>query len=201
MNYLKINRFWQSFILFIAPIILTLLIIFRNGMTPWMWLLCLHLPFLMFHEAEEYVLSPVSFKDFFNLKSIFGSGNNSDIPLDDGYVFQVNILIAWPLVILGALLANVAPWIGLSMIWFEIILNNVMHTMFFQSQGKKPSYNPGMLTNCLILVPYSVVVIVAAAGLLHWWDWVLSVVLGGGVCFLLARKTSKRLKLAKTSSK
>jgi hypothetical protein len=66
----------------------------------------------MLHEIEEYVLSPVSFKEFFNLKTPFGSQTDSNFPLDEGYVFQVNIVIAWPVIFIGALLANVAPLIG-----------------------------------------------------------------------------------------
>ncbi|HNS17176.1 MAG TPA: HXXEE domain-containing protein [Bacteroidales bacterium] len=103
-------------------------------MAPFQWLLWLHLPLLMFHEAEEYVLSPLSFKEFANLKTRLGSGTDPEFPLDEGYVFQVNIIIAWPIIIIGAILANIAPWVGFSMIWFELAINNVMHTIF--SRGK-----------------------------------------------------------------
>lgn len=196
MDYRRVNHFWQSLTLLLAPILLTLLILFRREMSAWMWMLALHLPLLMLHEAEEYVLSPVSFKDFFNTQSPFGSGQDPNFPLDEAYVFQVNIAIAWPLVILGAALADIAPWVGMSMIWFEIVINNIMHTVFFQG-NRKPSYNPGLVTNCLVLVPYCIVVIVAAAGFFHWWDWALSVVLGLGVAAILGAKTRGRLKSLK----
>jgi len=196
MDFRKINYLWQSLILLLAPILLTLLVLFRTEMSPWMWLLALHLPLLMIHEAEEYVLAPMSFKEFFNTKSPMGSGQNPDFPLDESYVFQVNIMLAWPMVIIGAALADIAPWVGMSMIWFEIILNNVMHTVFFNG-GKKPTYNPGLLTNSLVLVPYCIVVIVAATGFFSWSDWVLSLVLGAGMAVLLASKTRGRLKAQK----
>jgi hypothetical protein len=61
----------------------------------------LHLPFIMFDEIEEYVIAPQSFKEFFNTRSPLGSGDNPDFPLDEGYVFQVNLGIAWPLIIIG----------------------------------------------------------------------------------------------------
>lgn len=89
----------------------------------------------MFHEAEEYVLSPLSFKEFANLKTRLGSGTDPEFPLDEGCVFQVNIIIAWPIIIIGAILANIAPWVGFSMIWFELAINNVMHTIFFQGKN------------------------------------------------------------------
>ena len=37
----------------------------------------------MLHESEEYVLAPLSFKEFFNLKSPFGSKTDPNFPLDD----------------------------------------------------------------------------------------------------------------------
>jgi hypothetical protein len=137
MDYRKINRLWQSATLFLAPILITLLIWLRPSMDPYQWLLWLHLPLLMLHEAEEYVLSPMSFKAFLNLKTFVGSKTDPNYPLDEGYVFQVNIMIAWPVVILGAILAPVIPWLGFSMIWFELIVNNIMHTILFQ--GAKPA--------------------------------------------------------------
>jgi len=196
MDYGKINHFWQSLNLLLAPILFTLLIIFRQEMTLWMWLMALHLPILMIHEVEEYVLAPKSFKEFANLNSPLGSGKDPEFPLDEAYVFQVNILIAWPVIILGAVLANVAPWIGMSMIWFQIVINNVMHTVGFQTG--KPTYNPGLLTNCLIIVPFCVFAIVTAFGFFHWYDWALSVLVGVGISALLMRKTFGRLATLKS---
>ncbi len=45
-------------------------------------------------------------------------------------------------------------------------------------QGKKPSYNPGLVTNCLLLLPYCVVTLVAAAGFFHMPFCLLSVPAG-----------------------
>jgi len=198
MNYRKVNRFWQSCTLLLAPILLTLLILFRGSLTPWMWLLSLHLPFLMLHEAEEYVLSPLSFKDFINTKSPLSVGL-PEFPLDEGYVFQVNLVLAWPVIILGAALANVAPWIGMAMVIFEIVINNATHTVAFQ--GSKPSYNPGLVTNCAVLVPYSVVALVSAARFFSPLDWVLSVLLGAGICAFFALKTGGRMRRAKAEAR
>jgi len=191
MNYHAVNRIWQSATLFLAPPLIVLLIWFKPQMNLYQWLLCLHLPLLMLHESEEYVLAPLSFKEFFNLKSPFGSKTDPNFPLDEGYVFQVNIAIAYPVVILGALLANAAPWIGFSMIWFELIVNNVMHTILFQ--GAKPSYNPGLITNSFVLLPYGMVTLLVAAGFFTPLDWALSAVLGVGIAAALGMKTRGRL--------
>jgi 3',5'-cyclic AMP phosphodiesterase CpdA len=191
MDYRKINRLWQSATLFLAPILITLLIWLRPSMDPYQWLLWLHLPLLMLHEAEEYVLSPMSFKAFLNLKTFVGSKTDPNYPLDEGYVFQVNIMIAWPVVILGAILAPVIPWLGFSMIWFELIVNNIMHTILFQ--GAKPSYNPGLITNSFLLLPFGTWTLLTAVGFFTPLDWVLSVVAGGLIVAYFATKTRGRL--------
>lgn len=191
MNMQKINRFWQSANLFLAPVLLVVLIYYRDSMTFYQFLLWLHLPFLMIHEIEEYVLSPLSFKEFFNLKTPFGSKTNPNYPLDEGYVFQVNILIAWPAVIAGAVFADVAPWIGFSMMLFELTINNLMHTIIFQPD--KPIYNPGLITNSVLLLPLGALTFITALQFFHWYDWVISVVLGAIVVGSLAFKTTSRL--------
>ncbi len=192
MNIQKVNWFWQSANLFIAPVLLVVLIYFRNSMTFYQFLLWLHLPFLMLHECEEYVLSPLSFKEYFNIKSPFGSKTDSNFPLDEGYVFQVNIVIAWPLIIVGALLANIAPWIGFSMMLFELTINNFMHTIIFQSG--KPKYNPGLITNSFLLLPLGTITFITALQFFHWHDWIFSIILGALIGGLLAFKTRSRLK-------
>jgi hypothetical protein len=191
MNIQKVNWFWQSANLFIAPVLLVILIYFKDSMTYYQFLLWLHLPFLMLHETEEYVLSPLSFKEFFNLKSPFGSKTDPNFPLDEGYVFQVNILIAWPAVIIGALLANIAPWIGFAMILFELTINNFMHTIIFQKG--KPAYNPGLITNSLLLLPLGTITFLKALQFFHWYDWILSITTGAIICGLLLFKTRRRL--------
>ncbi len=191
MNIQKVNWFWQSANLFIAPVLLVILIYFRNSMPLYQFLLWLHLPFLMIHECEEYVLSPLSFKEFFNVKSPFGSKTDPDFPLDEGYVFQVNILIAWPAVIIGALLANIAPWIGFSMMLFELTINNFMHTIIFQSG--KPAYNPGLITNSVLLLPLGTITFLTALQFFNWYDWIFAILLGGAICGLLLFKTRSRL--------
>ena len=159
-------------------------------MTFYQFLLWLHLPILMIHEIEEYVLSPLSFKEFFNLKTPFGSRTDRNYPLDEGYVFQVNILIAWPAIIIGAILADNAPWVGFSMMLFELTINNLMHTIIFQPD--KPTYNPGLITNSVLLLPLGTVTFLTALPLFQWYDWVLSILAGALVVGLLAYKTTSR---------
>jgi len=197
VNIRRVNRIWQSATLFLAPPLLVLLIWLRPSMSTYQWLLWLHLPLLMLHEAEEYVLAKTSFKEFFNLRSPLGSKVDPDFPLDEGYVFQVNLGIAWPIIVIGALLAPVAPWIGFAMIWFELIINNAMHTIGFQ--GDKLGYNPGLITNSFVLLPYGMWVLLTAAGFFRPLDWALSVVLGVGISAALGAKTRRRIATLRTA--
>ena len=195
MDFRKINRFWQSLTLLLGPIAITLLIIFKGGMSLWIWLLWLHLPLLWFHEAEEYVFAPMDFVTFVNLKTVLGSGTDPDQPVSQGYTFLVNVGTFWLLIILGALLGNIAPWLGMSVVVAQLVMNGLTHTIVFQ--GRKPSYNPGLLTTSILLIPYCIVMIVVAASFFAWWDWVLSVTLGIG---LFAAFLSTTLRLKKTAS-
>jgi len=77
------------------------------------------------------------------------------------------------------------------MIWFELIINNIMHTVLFQ--GAKPSYNPGLITNSFLLLPYATVTLIVAAGFFTPLDWLLSVTVGGLILAFFATKTRSRI--------
>jgi hypothetical protein len=99
------------------------------------------------------------------------------------------------MVILGALLYNIAPWVGFSMMLFELTINNLMHTIIFQPE--KPVYNPGLITNCVLLLPLGTLTFLTALPFFHWYDWVFSVVAGALIVGLLAYKTTSRQGKAK----
>jgi hypothetical protein len=94
-------------------------------------------------------------------------------------------------IIIGAILANIAPWIGFSMMLFELTLNNFMHTIGFQTG--KPTYNPGLITNSVLLLPLATITFIIALQFFQWNDWVLSVITGAALVGLLAFKTKSRL--------
>ncbi len=150
-------------------------------------------PFALFDDSWNWRIRIITFefKEFFNLKTPFGSKTDPNYPLDEGYVFQVNIVIAWPVIIIGAILANIAPWIGFSMMLFELTINNFMHTIGFQTG--KPTYNPGLITNSVLLLPLATITFITALQFFQWYDWVLSVIAGAALVGLLAFKTKSRL--------
>ena len=87
----------------------------------------------------------------------------------------------------------------LSMILFQVIVNNAMRTIGLQHG--KPIYNPGLLTHCLIVVPYCVYAIYQAYDFFLWHDWVLSLLFGVDITALLMQKAFGRLAAHKSETR
>ncbi|HUK73371.1 MAG TPA: hypothetical protein VLW50_32250, partial [Streptosporangiaceae bacterium] len=135
MDFVRINRYWPLVVGgVVAPVVLTtllLLLVKDSGAVSYQWLLWLQLPLFNFHEYEEYFL-PGGFKHFINVDSPLASKPPSeDAPLNDPYEFGVNAFF-WTIIITGALLANVAPWVGLIGVMLQLCVNNFTHTVVFQ---------------------------------------------------------------------
>lgn len=79
----------------------------------------------------------------------------------------------------------------------EVLINNATHTILFQ--GVKPTYNPGLITNSFLLLPYGMVTLLVATGFFSPLDWAISLIIGIGVSALLGLKTRKRLASRKES--
>jgi len=119
-------------------------------------------------------------------KFVFGSGFIGHADLLE----KLNTFL-WPVIIIGALLANVAPRVGFSMMIFELTVNNFMHTIIFQSG--KPAYNPGLITNSVLLLPLGTITFITALPIFQCRDWIFSIILGALICGFLAFKTRSRL--------
>jgi hypothetical protein len=202
MNFKKINNVWQLLgggVL--APAIVTVLVLvwfFNPTVNRYQWLLWLHLPLLMFHEFEEYVL-PGGFKDFINTKTFVAPDPPvEDVPASEPYCFAVNMGF-WLWIILGALLANIAPWVGFVPVMLQVLINNFTHTFAFQ--GRQRGYNPGLVTTIVILMPYCTLVIgyIILANVFAPLDWFLGIVSGLIVMAVLLTITLTRLKRAKVA--
>lgn len=197
MDFKKINNTWQLLgggVLAPAMITILLLLWFTDpALNRYQWLLWLHLPLLMIHEHEEYVL-PGGFKEFANTKTPFALVPPvEDVPLNEPYLFAVN-MGAWLWIILGALLANIAPWVGLGPVIFQLLINNFTHTFAFQ--GKQRGYNPGLVTTIVILVPYCTLVIgyLVLARVFTPLDWLLGIASGLAIPAILSLITLARCK-------
>lgn len=199
MFFKRVNQLWQRAgggVL--APCVLTVLILTwftLPGLNPYAWLLWLHWPLLMFHEFEEYVF-PGGFKEFLNAKTpLAHTPPLEDVPLNEPYVFAVNIGL-WAWIIAGALLAPVAPWVGLGPVLLQLLVNNITHTVAFQTRQR--GYNPGLLTTIFVLMPYCTLVIwyIIFTNRFTPLDWVLGIASGLAVPAILLTITRTRNKRA-----
>ena len=66
-----------------------------------------------------------------------------------------------------------------------------MHTILFQ--GATPAYNPGLITNSFVLLPYGTWTLLTAAGFFTPLDWVLSIEAAAVIVGYFATKTRGRL--------
>ena len=194
--YKTYNNIWERVGIFLGPILITIFICFKFTDPNFSWLAFLywiHLPLVMIHETEEYILSPIGFEKFANFYTVLSKDPpEEDSPLSPAYKLFVNMSI-WIWAILGALLVTVLPWVGMGLIFFQLLINGIQHTIIFQI--KKPGYNPGFLTTWLVLNPFCVVTIFYAyyANALSSLDWLLALILGVGfIGILLLKTTSKR---------
>ena len=178
MDFARIDRYWPLLVGgVLAPIVLTVLVTLRvmgTDMAFYQWLLWLHLPLFNFHEYEEYFL-PGGFKHFINTETPLASTPPSeDAPLNDAYEFAVNAFF-WVMIIAGALLATVAPWVGLIAVVLQLAVNNFTHTLVFQSRHR--GYNPGLITTVFVLMPYCTLMIsyIVWKGIFTPADWLLGI--------------------------
>lgn len=196
--YKTYNDIWTRLGAFLGPILITVFICVKFTDPGFTWLAFLywvHLPLIMIHETEEYILAPVGFEKFANYFTVLSKDPpEENSPLSPAYKLFVNMSI-WIWAILGGLLVYIVPWVGMGLIIFQLLINGIQHTIIFQI--KKPGYNPGFLTTWLVLNPYCVVTIFYAyySQALTSMDWILALVLGVGfIGVLLAKTMSKRSK-------
>jgi hypothetical protein len=190
MNY---NAVWQRAAVFLGPVILTLLICIKwtdPGFTWLAFLYWVHLALIMIHETEEYVF-PGGFTRFVNTETILGKNPpEANSPATPGYTLFVNMSI-WIWAVLGGLTADTLPWIGMGLIFFQIVINGIQHTAIFQI--KKTGYNPGFITTWLILNPFCVVTIFYGykSNIFTTMDWVLALIVGMGYIGILMANTMR----------
>jgi hypothetical protein len=197
MNYDSINRLWQKSLILLIPlisIILGIVYYFNQNEDIIVYLYWIHLPILMIHEFEEYVF-PGGFKEFFNKKTVFALDPvENDVPLNEPMIFWINIGV-WIFIILGALLVNIVPWLGLIFILFNGLFNGFGHLFLFQIKVR--GYNPGLVTTILFVVPLSVLVVLTIHNqtLFSVSDWIISI--AGGIVIGALLPISAKIRIKK----
>jgi len=112
-----------------------------------LFLLLLQTPLYMLHEAEEYIF-PGGFGRFFNI-DIFKL-QTKDKPIDENFVFYVNILVVWIILPTFGLLAAKDYQYGLWIPYFSFFAG-VAHIALGIKARKR--YNPGLIVSLLLNIP------------------------------------------------
>lgn len=176
MNLKQFNSLWPKLGGFFAVIIFVVVLILWNQkpeISKLSLLFWLNLVVLMLHEFEEYVF-PGGFKHFINQKTFFTLPNHDEI-FGERTIVIINLGI-WLLIILSALLAEIAPWFGLGLIIFNFV-NILGHLVLFQT--KSPGYNPGTVT-AILMIPFLVIALkfVIEQSLISPIGYILAIVIG-----------------------
>lgn len=115
-----------------------------------LFILLLQTPLYMIHETEEW-LFPGGFGTFFN-RYIFKLPD-SDNPMDENFIFRVNIGIVWLALPIFGLLSSVDYRYGLWIPYFVIIAGIYHIGIAIKSRR---FYNPGLIVSVTLNIPVGI---------------------------------------------
>ncbi len=192
----KINTLWQAVGgAILAPILIVLVVIdsfMYNYLSAYQTFMWLNLAFLFFHEFEDYILNPNGFKHFFNYHSGFATKpHKANEPMSEKVIFAINGC-AWVWAILAAVFATSLPWLGISFLITNSLVNCFAHTVLFQLSHK--SYNPGLITVVLLFIPLYTTILwyTIAFSILTAASWALAIVIGIGMTLAMSAAIRKK---------
>jgi hypothetical protein len=114
-----------------------------------LFLILLQTPLYMLHETEEYVF-PGGFGKFFNM-DIMGLATENK-PLDENFIFTINISLVWVLLPIFGLLATVDYQFGIWILYFSLFAGLAHIALGIRA---KKLYNPGLVVSLLLNIPVS----------------------------------------------
>ncbi len=166
-EYLRwLRRDWAKAGLIAAGFLLVMLFAFVRQSEFLIFVLLLQTPLYMLHQGEEYVF-PGGFGAFFN-RHIFKPGTDEG-PVDESFIFAINIGLIWIALPACALLALVDVNFGLWTPNFSVFAG-VAH-IALALRARKVS-NPGLVVSLVVNIPvgvWSVLTLVEQGVLDSWW--------------------------------
>ena len=111
------------------------------------FVLLLQTPLYMLHQTEEYIF-PGGFGKFFNTK-IFNL-ETVDEPLDENFIFYVNVIIIWIVLPIFGLLSLLNYGLGLWLPYFSFFAGIAHVTLALKARRL---YNPGLIVSLFINIP------------------------------------------------
>ncbi len=147
--YSWLKRDWAKVGFVVSFFLFVFLFVFVKNMDFIIFLILLQTPLYMLHETEEYVF-PGGFDIFFG-RDIFKikSGPN---PLNENFIFFVNIMYIWILLPLFGLLSLCNYNLGIWIPYFSFFAG-IAHIIL--SIKAKKIYNPGLIVSIVLNIPVS----------------------------------------------
>ena len=145
--FLWLKKEWAKVGLILSIYLFVLLFVFVRKYDFVLFILLLQTPLYMLHQTEEYIF-PGGFGKFFNTK-IFNL-TTEDKPLDENFIFYVNVILIWVILPVCGLLSTLNYNIGLWLPYFSLFAG-VAHVAL--ALKAKKLYNPGLMVSLFINIP------------------------------------------------
>ena len=145
--FLWLKKEWAKVGLILSIYLFMMLFVFVRKYDFVVFILLLQTPLYMLHQTEEYIF-PGGFGKFFNTK-IFNLVTE-DKPLDENFIFYVNVLLIWIALPVFGLLSTLNYSFGLWLPYFSLFAG-VAHIALALKARKL--YNPGLLMSLFINIP------------------------------------------------
>ena len=144
-NWLK--KEWAKVGVILSIFLLVVLFVIVRQYDFVIFILLLQTPLYMLHQTEEYIF-PGEFGKFFNTK-IFNL-ETEDKPLDENFIFFVNVILIWIVLPIFALLSTINYQYGLWIPYFSFFAGIAHVALAIKA---KKIYNPGLIVSLLINIP------------------------------------------------
>jgi hypothetical protein len=145
--YHWLKRDWAKTGLIVSIFLFVFLFVFVKNSDFVLFLILLQTPLYMLHETEEYIF-PGGFGRFFNIDIL--KLNTEDKPVDENFIFYVNVILIWIILPTFGLLAAINYQFGLWIPYFSFFAG-VAHIALGIKARK--CYNPGLIISLLLNIP------------------------------------------------
>jgi len=145
--FLWLKKEWAKVGLILSIYLFVMMFVFVRRSDFVVFILLLQTPLYMLHQTEEYIF-PGGFGKFFNTK-IFNL-LTEDKPLDENFIFYVNVLLIWIVLPGFGLLSTLNYSFGLWLPYFSLFAGIAHIALAFKA---RKLYNPGLLVSLSINIP------------------------------------------------
>ena len=145
--YQWLKKDWAKVGLILSIFLLVFLFVFVRKYDFVVFILLLQTPLYMLHEVEEYIF-PGGFGKYFNTE-IFKL-ETEDKPMDENFIFYVNIILLWFALPLFGLLYTINYQFGLWIPYFSFFAGVAHIALGIKA---KKLYSPGLIVSLLVNIP------------------------------------------------